>query len=69
MKFIPGTKFINTTMSNTKFFKKEILYKLNNIVKTEKGYTYTFLVGGELKDVNFTSVEQADEWLETIRVQ
>lgn len=68
MKFIPGTKFINNTTSNTKFFKKGILYKLNNIVKTEKGYTYTFLVCGELKDVNFTSVEQADEWLETIRV-
>lgn len=68
MKFIPGTKFINSTMKNTKLFKPGVLYVLENINKTEEGYTYTFNVKGELVDVKFNSSEQADEWLDTIIV-
>lgn len=68
MKFIPGTKFINNTMSNTKLFKRGVLYKLHNIKKIDNGFTYIFSVNGELKDINFASTEQADEWLETIKV-
>ncbi len=68
MKFIPGTKFINNTMSNTKLFKRGILYKLYNIKKADSGYTYIFSVKGELKEINFSSIEQADEWLETIKI-
>jgi len=67
MKFIPGTKFINNTMSNTKLFKRGVLYKLHNIKKIDNGFTYIFLVNGELKEINFASIEQADEWLETIK--
>ena len=66
MKFIPGTKFINNTMKNTKFFKTGVLYVLENINKTDEGYTYTFKVNGESKDIKFNDSKQADEWLSTI---
>jgi len=66
MKFIPGAKFSNSTMKNTKLFKPGVLYILKNINKTEEGYTYTFTVNGESKDIKFNSVQQADEWLNTI---
>ena len=68
MKFIPGTKFINNTMSNTKLFKRGVLYKLHNIKKLDDGFIYIFSVNGGLKEINFASIEQADEWLETIKV-
>ena len=55
-------------MKNTKLFKPGVLYVLENINKTEEGYTYTFNVKGELVDVKFNSSEQADEWLDTIIV-
>ena len=55
-------------MSNTKLFKRGVLYKLHNIKKLDDGFTYIFLVNGELKEINFASIEQADEWLETIKV-
>jgi hypothetical protein len=66
MKFIPGTRFINNTMSNTKLFKRSTLYVLNNIKPNDNMVVYTFKVGNELKDVTFNSVQQADEWLERI---
>ena len=66
MKFIPGTKFINNTMSNTKLFKRGVLYTLNNIKLLENDIVYTFKVGDELREVTFKNVEQADQWLEKI---
>ena len=68
MKFIPGTRFINNTMSNTKLFKRSTLYILNNIKSLDNGVVYTFKVGDDLKDVTFNSVQQADEWLERIAI-
>ena len=68
MKFIPGTRFINNTMSNTKLFKRSTLYILNNIKSLDNGVVYTFKVGNDLKDVTFNSVQQADEWLERIAI-
>ena len=68
MKFIPGTRFINNTMSNTKLFKRSTLYVLNNIKSLDNGVVYTFKVGDDLKDVTFNSVQQADEWLERIAI-
>ena len=55
-------------MSNTKLFKRGVLYKLHNIKKIDDGFTYIFSVNGELKEINFASIEQADEWLETINI-
>ena len=69
MKFIPGTRFINNTMSNTKLFKRGSLYVLNNIKSLDNSVVYTFKVGNELKDVTFESVKQADEWLEKIQLR
>jgi len=66
MKFIPGTKFINNTMTNTKLFKRGVLYTLNNIKSLEGNIVYTFKVGDELREVTFKNVEQADQWLEKI---
>jgi len=66
MKFIPGTKFINNTMSNTKLFNRGVLYTLNNIKPKEGNIVYTFKVGNSLREVTFKSVEQADEWLQKI---
>ena len=66
MKFIPGTRFINNTMSNTKLFRRSTLYILNNIKLHDNNVVYTFKVGNELKDVTFKNVQQADEWLERI---
>ena len=68
MKFIPGTRFINNTMSNTKLFRSSTLYILNNIKSLDNGVVYTFKVGDDLKDVTFNSVQQADEWLERIAI-
>ena len=68
MKFIPGTRFINNTMSNTKLFRRSTLYILNNIKSLDNGVVYTFKVGNDLKDVTFNSVQQADEWLERIAI-
>ena len=68
MKFIPGTRFINNTMSNTKLFRRSTLYILNNIKSLDNGVVYTFKVGDDLKDVTFNSVQQADEWLERIAI-
>ncbi len=68
MKFIPGTKFINNTMTNTKLFKRGVLYTLNNIKPLEGNIVYTFKVGNKLKEVTFKNVEQADQWLEKIIV-
>lgn len=69
MKFIPGMRFINNTMKNTKLFKRGVVYKLNNIKRSDKGVVYTFLVDNkDVKDVTFASFEEADNWLETIQV-
>ena len=63
-----AVKFINTTMKNTKFFKRGVLYKLYTIKKVDDNVIYTFKVGNELKDITFSTFEQADEWLENIQV-
>lgn len=42
MKYIPGTKFINNTTKNTKFFKRGVIYKLSNIKILDGEYEYTF---------------------------
>tara|TARA_S200002703_G_C3589442_1_gene181046 strand:- start:150 stop:320 length:171 start_codon:yes stop_codon:yes gene_type:complete len=53
-------------MTNTKLFKRGVLYTLNNIKLLENDIVYTFKVGDELREVTFKSVEQADQWLEKI---
>lgn len=70
MQFIPGTKFINRTKSNTKLFTYNKIYILRDIklLPGEKYITYVFNVGNELKEVNFKSIKEADDWLETIIV-
>lgn len=68
MKFIPGTKFINNTRTNTKLFKPGKLYILENIKGSGIYIEYTFNVNGEHKSVKFESAEQADVWLEKIKV-
>lgn len=68
MKFIPGTKFINRTKSNTKFFKPGKLYVLHNIKGCGKYIEYEFKVDKEINSVKFESAEQADEWLEKIKI-
>ena len=68
MKFIPGTKFINRTRSNTRLFENNKIYVLQDvkILPEEKYVTYIFNVKGALKEVNFKSIKEADDWLETI---
>lgn len=70
MKFIPGTKFINRTKSNTKLFTYNKIYILRDIklLPEEKYVTYVFKVDNELKEVNFNSIKEADNWLSTIIV-
>ena len=55
-------------MSNTKLFKRGSLYVLNNIKSLDNGVVYTFQVEGELKDITFNNIKQADEWLERIAI-
>lgn len=67
MKFIPGTKFINKTTSNTKLFKKGLTYILNDIETQSDGtILYTFLVNRSIVPVNFKSIKEAEDWLEKI---
>tara|TARA_R110000782_G_scaffold98608_1_gene184040 strand:+ start:353 stop:562 length:210 start_codon:yes stop_codon:yes gene_type:complete len=69
MRFIPGTRFINKTGTNTKLFANNKLYVLQDIKKLEGGIIcYTFLVENELKQVKFESFKQAESWLETILI-
>lgn len=69
MKFIPGTKFINRTESNTRLFKKNKLYILHDIKKlNEDTVKYTFLIDGEMKEIKFKSFKQAEDWLQQIAV-
>jgi len=70
MKFIPGTKFINNTNKNTRLFKRGVLYVLNNVSKNDEGYLYTFKLPqlGEIKEVQFQKIKQADEFLSIINV-
>ena len=66
MKFIPGTRFINRTDSNTKFFKKNKIYILQDIKKLNDKVLYTFLVDNDIKEVKFESFNQAENWLKNI---
>jgi hypothetical protein len=67
MKFIPGMRFINKTDTNTKLFKKNKLYTLQDIKRLDNGFiSYTFIVENEIKEVKFESFKQAEDWLETI---
>ena len=70
MKFIPGTTFINKTKKNTRFFAYNKIYILQDIkpVPGEKIVTYIFNVDGGLKEVNFNSIKEAENWLATIVV-
>jgi len=70
MKFIPGTKFINRTKNNTRFFAYNKIYILRNIkiLPDEKIVTYIFNVDGGIKEVNFNSIKEAEKWLMTIVV-
>ena len=68
MKFIPGTKFINNTRTNTKFFKRGKLYILRNIKGSDDYVEYFFDVEREIVSVKFDTVKQADEWLSKIVV-
>lgn len=69
MKYIPGTKFINNTTKNTKFFKHGICYTLFNIKKNDTTVEYTFKKDDKtLHNVKFKNVEEADEYLQTIAI-
>lgn len=69
MKFIPGTKFINNTSKNTKFFKRGLIYTLANIKLVDGKYEYTFIQPCKtLNTVKFESVEIADNFLQTILI-
>ena len=70
MKFIPGTTFINRTKNNTRFFEYNKIYILRNIkpLPAEKTVTYIFNVDGKVKEVNFSSIKEAENWLTTIVV-
>ena len=69
MKFIPGNKFINNTTSNTKFFKRGIIYKLANIKLIDGEYEYTFILPDRAsKKIKFKSIEIADGFLQTISI-
>jgi len=70
MKFIPGTKFINNTRKNTRHFQSGVLHVLNNVSfnKEDNTFTYSFKLPqkNEFKEVKFESIEQADNYLQTI---
>ena len=71
MQFIPGTKFINNTRRHTKLFKSGVLYVLNHIEKNEDGtikYVFGLPQTKETKEVNFESIEQADNFLSIIKI-
>jgi hypothetical protein len=69
MKFIPGTKFNNRTGTNTKLFKNNKIYILLDISLNADGNAiYKFSQNGEVKEVIFKSISEADRWLETIIV-
>ena len=69
MKFIPGTKFINNTTSNTKLFKRGVVYKLANIKLVEEKYEYTFILPDKVSEtIKFESIEIADNFLQTILI-
>ena len=69
MKFIPGMRFINRTDSNKKLFYKNKLYILQDIKKGVKDLvTYTFLVDNNLKEIKFENFNQAENWLEKIKI-
>ena len=66
MKYIPGDRFVNYTTQHTKLFKRNVLHVLHNVKRVEEGVLYIFNVGGELKEVTFANIEEADIWLEQI---
>ena len=69
MKFIPGTKFINRTGKNNRLFNKNIVYILHDIKKiTSNEVIYIFSVNKELREVKFKSIQEAEDWLETILI-
>jgi|TARA_R100000482_G_scaffold124935_1_gene80101 hypothetical protein len=71
MQFIPGTKFINNTRKHTKLFKSGVLYVLNHIEKNKDGsikYVFRLPQTRETKEVNFESIEQADNFLSIIKI-
>ena len=62
-------RFINKTDTNTKLFKKNKLYTLQDIKRLDNGFiSYTFIVENEIKGVKFESFKQAEDWLETITI-
>ena len=62
-------RFINRTDTNTKLFKKNKLYTLQDIKRLDNGFiSYTFIVENEIKVVKFESFNQAEGWLETIQI-
>ena len=62
-------RFINRTDSNKKLFYKNKLYILQDIKKGDKDLvTYTFLVDNNLKEIKFENFNQAENWLEKIKI-
>ena len=62
-------RFINKTDTNTKLFKKNKLYTLQDIKRLDNGFiSYTFIVENEIKEVKFESFKQAEDWLQQIIV-
>lgn len=69
MRNIPGSKFINRTRNNTKWFKKDIPYVLNIIKPSDNGLKYIFKFGyKEEKEIVFENAKQADEFLDQFKI-
>jgi len=65
MKFIPGSKFINNTPKNGKYFKRGIIYKLRCIQPMENKIKYVFENNiNNQTEIIFESVKQADNFLD-----
>ena len=63
MKFIPGSQFINTSTKYGKYFKSGNRYVLKHIKKEGEKVKYIFSYEGGDKEILFSSVKEADEFL------
>jgi len=63
MKFIPGNQFINSTPRFGKYFKSGIIYTIKHIKKEEDKIKYIFSSEKGDKEILFSSVKEADDFL------
>lgn len=69
MKFIPGNIFINTTNKFGKYFKKGQVYTLKIIIPLDEQIKYIFTVNGEDREILFSDVKEADNFLSNFQNQ